>query len=69
MPAQFNPGDRVRCRRVDALLVAFDGTVWSYGPKDGTYWVIPDIPQPGMVQGCIEAPLAVMQPIGGDTLW
>lgn len=44
-------GDRVRVRHRTGLV---DGTVWSYGPDDQTYWVIPDQPQPDMIQGCIK---------------
>ena len=42
MTATYNAGDRVRVRHQANLLV--DGTVWSYGPDDQTYWVIPDTP-------------------------
>jgi hypothetical protein len=65
--ATFNAGDRVRVRHRPAGLV--DGTIWSYGPDDQTYWVIPDQPQPDMIQGCIKASLSQMEPVTEATLW
>ena len=67
MPATYNAGDRVRVRRTADRLV--DGTVWSYGPDDQTYLVIPDQPQPDMMQGCIEASLSQMEETADATLW
>lgn len=74
MSATYAAGDRVRVRHrpegkpwSDARLVA--GTVWSYGPDDQTYWVIPDQPQPDMIQGCIKASLQLMEEISDATLW
>lgn len=63
----FTAGDRVRVRHTAAGLI--DGTVWSYGPDDQTYWVIPDQPQPDMIQGCIKASLQLMEEIADATLW
>lgn len=67
MPATYAAGDRVRVRRTANALV--DGTVWSYGPDDQTYWVIPDQPQPDMIQGCIKASLSQMEETADDALW
>lgn len=67
MPATYNAGDRVRVRRTASQLV--DGTIWSYGPDDQTYWVIPDEPQPDMIQGCIKAALSQMEETADDALW
>lgn len=67
MAGQYSPGDRVRVRRTAGDLV--DGEVWSYGPEDLTYWVIPDQPQADMIQGCIKASLALMEPVTEATLW
>lgn len=67
MPATFTAGDRVRVRHRANDVV--DGTVWSYGPDDHTYWVIPDQPQPDMIQGCIKASLQLMEEIADATLW
>lgn len=66
MPAQYSPGDRITVRLVDGPV---EGIVWSYGPHDASYWVIPDRAVPGMIQGCIEVPLQLMEEITGDTLW
>jgi hypothetical protein len=66
MAAQYSPGDRITVRLVDGNV---EGTVWSYGPHDASYWVIPDRAVPGMIQGCIEVPLQLMEEIAGDTLW
>lgn len=66
MAAQYSPGDRITVRLAEGEV---EGTIWSYGPHDASYWVIPDVPVPDMVQGCIEAPLQLLHPIQGDTLW
>lgn len=60
-------GDRVRVRHRADLVV--DGVVWSDGPNHHTYWVIPDQPQPDMIQGCIRASLSQMEDTADDTLW
>lgn len=67
MPATHSPGDRVRVQCAAGRWV--DGTVWSYGPVDASYWVIPDEPVPNMIQGCIKAALHLMEPVTDATLW
>lgn len=67
MAAEFSAGDRVRVRHRANLVVA--GIIWSPGPDDQTYWVIPDQPQPDMIQGCIKASLRQMEETTDDTLW
>lgn len=74
MPAQYNPGDRVRVRWKPPAAAwseseLVDGLVWSYGPRDASYWVIPDRKVPGMIQGCIDAQLAMIEPMSEETLW
>lgn len=67
MSATFNAGDRVRVRHRADLVV--EGIIWSEGPDNQTYWVIPDVPQPDMIQGCIKASLSQMEETADDTLW
>lgn len=66
MAAQYNPGDRVHLTWRGEKV---EGIIWSYGPQDASYWVIPDRAVPGMVQGCVPAGLTMIQPITEETLW
>lgn len=59
----FNPGDPVRTRHENHTVT---GTVWSDGPDNDTYWVIPDHPVPNMTQGCIKASLHTMEAMNDD---
>lgn len=67
MTDQLAAGDRVRVRHRADLVV--EGIVWSEGPDYQTYWVIPDVPQPDMIQGCIKASLNQMEETADATLW
>jgi hypothetical protein len=66
MPSTYDAGDRVRVR---TSVGPVEGAVWSDGPDNQTYWVIPDVPQPDMIQGCIKASLSQMEETADDTLW
>lgn len=66
MAAQYSPGDRVNLTWQGERV---EGTVWSYGPQDASYWVIPDREVPDMVQGCVAAGLMMMEPMTEETLW
>lgn len=66
MAAQYSPGDRVRLTWRGEQL---EGIIWSYGPQDAYYWVIPDRDVPDMVQGCVAAGLLMLEAMADDTLW
>lgn len=66
MKATPNPIVRVRVRTATGVV---DGTVWSPGPDNDSYWVVPDEPQPDMTQGCIKASLHDLEENDNATLW
>lgn len=66
MAAAFTAGDPVRVMHRGTWVT---GIIWSYGPVEASYWVIPDEPQPDMVQGCIQASLQLMDEPACDALW
>lgn len=66
MPDAPSPNERVRVRTAAGWI---GGTIWSAGPDNNSYWVIPDEPQPDMTQGCIQAPRQLIEETTDATLW
>lgn len=66
MPDLPSPNERVRVRTATGTV---GGIVWSPGPDNDSCWVIPDEPQPDMIQGCIKASLQQLEETTDATLW
>lgn len=66
MATEYSPGERVTLQWLGEEL---GGSIWSHGPSNDSYWVIPDHAVPDMVQGCVHAGAVHLRPMTEATLF